>query len=60
MTSVYNFLLPLFKASNAYNVVYKWFDHLKEMGHYIIRYVIMPNHTHALIAFSNTGKSRKL
>jgi REP element-mobilizing transposase RayT len=36
---------------------YKWFDHLKEKGHYIIGYVIMPNHAHAIIAFHNTGKT---
>ncbi len=49
--------LPLFSACNAYNVVYKWFDYLKADGHYIISYVIMPNHIHAVIAFGNTGKS---
>ena len=38
-------------------MVYKWFDHLKDKGHYITGYVIMPNHFHALIAFRNTGQS---
>jgi hypothetical protein len=33
------------------------FNHLKQEGHYIIGYVIMPSHVHAIIAFSNTGKS---
>ena len=33
------------------------FDYLKTQGHYLIGYVIMPNHVHAVIAFSNTGKS---
>jgi hypothetical protein len=37
--------------------VYNWFNHLKQEGHYIIGYIIMPNHVHAIIAFSNTGKS---
>jgi hypothetical protein len=37
--------------------VCKWFDHLKDKGHYINGYVIMPNHLHALIAFRNTGQS---
>ena len=50
--------LPLFELSNGYDSVYKWFDHLKDKGHFIIGYVIMPNHLHALIGFRNTsGKS---
>jgi hypothetical protein len=49
--------LPLFKICNAYNSVYNWFNHLKKEGHYIIGYVIMPSHVHAIIAFSNTGKT---
>jgi hypothetical protein len=49
--------LPLFKICNAYDAVYNWFDKLKEQDHYIIGYVIMPSHVHAVIAFSNTGKS---
>jgi len=46
--------LHLFELSNGYEEVYKWFDHLKSMGHFITGYVIMPNHIHALIAFRNT------
>ena len=49
--------LPLFKICDAYSTVYNWFNRLKEQGHYIIGYVIMPSHVHAIIAFSNTGKS---
>ena len=48
--------LSLFEIGNAYQSVYNWFDYLKLNGHYITGYVIMPNHIHALIAFSNTGK----
>jgi hypothetical protein len=33
------------------------FNNLKQQGHYIIGYVIMPSHVHTVIAFSNTGKS---
>lgn len=44
----------LFEITQAYDVVYKWFDYLKTKKHYIIGYVIMPNHVHALIAFRNT------
>jgi hypothetical protein len=49
--------LPLFKLCNAYDVVYNWFNHLKRNHHYIIGYIIMPSHVHAIMAFSNTGKS---
>ena len=49
--------LPLIDQTNGYDLVYKWFDHLKGKGHYINGYVIMPNHLHVLIAFRNTGQS---
>ncbi|MCO5239422.1 MAG: hypothetical protein M9904_05155 [Chitinophagaceae bacterium] len=49
--------LHLIEITNSYDFVYNWFDHLKSKGHYIIGYVIMPNHIHALVAFRNTGKS---
>ena len=48
--------IPLFKICNAYDAVYNWFDILKQSGHYIIGYSIMPHHVHAVIAFCNTGK----
>lgn len=38
-------------------MVYNWFDHLLTKGHYVIGYVIMPNHVHAVIGFRNTGES---
>ncbi len=49
--------LPLFKLCNAYDAVYNWFNHLKQQGHYIIGYVIMPSHVHTIIAFGNTDKN---
>ena len=49
--------LPLIQQTNSYGTVYKWFDYLKNQGHYIAGYVIMPNHLHALIGFCNTGKT---
>ncbi|MEP6949166.1 MAG: hypothetical protein ABI863_07835 [Ginsengibacter sp.] len=52
----YNWL-HLFEISNAYSAVYDWFNHLKKNSHYIAGYVIMPNHLHALIGFSNSGKN---
>jgi REP element-mobilizing transposase RayT len=49
--------LPLFELTNGYDIVYKWFDYLKERGHYITGFVIMPNHFHVLIAFTKSEKS---
>lgn len=49
--------LSLFEISNGYNMVYKWFNVLKQKGHYIVGYVIMPNHVHCIIAFNNTQQS---
>ena len=46
--------LHLFERADSYGAVYSWFDHLKRKGHFIVGYVIMPNHLHALIAFRNT------
>jgi REP element-mobilizing transposase RayT len=46
--------LPLINISNGYDLIYKWFDHLKSNGHYINGYVIMPNHVHLLISFKRT------
>lgn len=43
--------------ADSYDAVYKWFHYLKQNRHYISGYVIMPNHLHAPIAFSNTGKN---
>jgi len=37
--------------------VYNWFNYLQQSGHYVVGYVIMPNHVHTVIAFRNTGKS---
>jgi REP element-mobilizing transposase RayT len=49
--------LPLFAMTTGYDAVYKWFDYLKQNGHYIVGYVVMPSHVHALIAFSRTKTS---
>ena len=49
--------ISLFDITNSYDLVCKWFDYLKDNGHYVIGYVIMPNHLHAVIGFRNTGKS---
>ena len=49
--------LPLIDKVNGYNIIYNWFDHLKEKGHFINGYVIMPNHIHVLISFINAQQS---
>ena len=46
--------IKLFDITNSYDIVYNWFDYLKDKGHFINGYVIMPNHIHALIGFCNT------
>ena len=51
----YNWL-PLIDISNSYDSFYTWFDYLKQQGHYIIGYQIMPNHVHVVIAFRNVNK----
>ncbi|MGN6341487.1 MAG: hypothetical protein ACTHML_11020 [Ginsengibacter sp.] len=43
--------INLIDITGSYDLVYKWFDHLKSKGHKIIGYVIMPNHIHVLIDF---------
>jgi REP element-mobilizing transposase RayT len=48
--------LPLIKLTSAYDEVYKWFDYLKNQGHLITAYVIMPNHIHVTIAFRKSNK----
>lgn len=49
--------LPLIEITKGYDIVYKWFDHLKSKGHYINGYVIMPNHIHFLGSFVETKQS---
>ena len=49
--------IPLIKITNGYDIIYKWFDHLKFNGHFINGYVIMPNHVHLLIGFIGCQQS---
>jgi REP element-mobilizing transposase RayT len=49
--------LQLFEIADAYDTVYKWFDHLNEKSIYVTGYVIMPNHVHVLLYFSQMPKS---
>ena len=52
----YNWM-PLIEKVNGYDIVYSWFDILKKSGHFINGFVIMPNHVHALISFTQTNQS---
>lgn len=49
--------LHLLEEVDGYDIVYKQLDILKQEGHYILGYVIMPNHIHVIIAFTGLGKS---
>ena len=49
--------LPLIHKTDGYDIVYKWFDHLRSKGHKINGFVIMPNHVHALITFVSVGQT---
>jgi putative transposase len=45
----YNWI-PLFQITNSYHIVYNWFNYLREtMKAETMAFVIMPNHTHAII-----------
>ncbi len=44
----------MFEITNGYDAVYRWFDYLKQEHHHIAGYVIMPNHLHVLVAFTET------
>ena len=56
--------ISLLQITNTYDAVYKWFDWLKKERHYVAGYVPivigMPNHIHALIAFSKTKKNTNI
>jgi REP element-mobilizing transposase RayT len=49
--------LQLFKEVEAYDTVYKWFDHLHRNDVFVTGYVIMPNHVHVLLYFPQMPKS---
>ena len=50
----YNWL-PLIEKVNGYEIVYKWFDYLKDHGFGTVAYVIMPNHVHTIHYFPESG-----
>ncbi len=47
----------LFRISQAYDAVYKWFDKLYEKKISVLSYVIMPNHLHVIVHFPTMPKS---
>jgi REP element-mobilizing transposase RayT len=49
--------ISLIDITASYDLVYKWFDHLRNKRHYLIGYVIMPNHIHCIIGFRNSDKN---
>jgi REP element-mobilizing transposase RayT len=49
--------LPLYEITQAYDLVYNWFDHLHENRSDVCGYVLMPNHVHALLHFPVMPKS---
>ncbi len=49
---------PLFEITQSYDVVYKWFEHLKEKQLAdVISFVIMPNHFHAVLNLPQETKA---
>ncbi len=48
---------PLFEITQGYDLVYKWFDYLRENRIAETEcYVIMPNHFHAILCLAESGK----
>ncbi len=51
----YNWL-QLFSITNSFDLVYKWFDYLKNTSAIkVTAYAIMPNHVHAILFFPDTN-----
>ena len=48
--------LPLFEVTNSYDLVYKWFNYLKQEKQVSVTgFVIMPNHLHCMLFFPQKG-----
>ncbi|HLG40650.1 MAG TPA: hypothetical protein VI461_13320 [Chitinophagaceae bacterium] len=43
--------------TNGYDLVYSWFNILKEKGHAVTGFVIMPNHLHLLLYYAGGSQS---
>ena len=49
--------ISLFEITNSYEIVYSWFNILKDEGVDILGSVVMPNHVHSIIHFPSPGYS---
>ena len=49
--------LPLIALTDAYDLIYSWFDYLRQQDHIVLSYVIMPNHIHLMLAYRGGVKS---
>ncbi len=47
--------MHLFELTNSYDIVYNWFNILKQEKIEVIGYVIMPNHMHCILYFPEPG-----
>ena len=47
--------MPLIEITQGYDIIYKWFDIMRDKGNFILGFVVMPNHVHVLIGFKNSG-----
>ena len=50
-------MVSLFRETNTYDAVYKWFNSLYRNKVYVTGYVTMANHVHALLYFPEMSKS---
>ena len=51
VTFTCNKWISLFETTKSYDIVYNWFNILRNDGIDIIGYVIMPNHVHVIVHF---------
>ena len=49
--------MNLIDEADGYDVVYRWYDYLKQEGNFIHAYVIMPNRMHSIISFAKNGQN---
>ncbi len=47
--------MHLFTLTNSYDLVYNWFNVLKEDKIEVVGYVVMPNHVHCILYFPEAG-----
>jgi len=57
LTFTCNRWLSLIEQTSGYDLVYKWFDILRDNGNCVTAYVIMPNHLHLLLYYNGGEQS---